>query len=86
MDLSREDEQRVGLQQLIVPSVREAPGFVTGCWTLDRETSESVVLVTFESAECAEAFVRSVRGNAAQQAAVGIDLISLRVVEVTAQA
>jgi hypothetical protein len=86
MDLSREDEQRAGLLHVIVPGVRDSPGFVTGCWTLDRETSESVVLITFESAECAEALASNVRANASQQAAVGIELVSIRVVEVSASA
>jgi hypothetical protein len=86
MDLSREQEQREGLQGMIVPGVRNAPGFVNGCWTLDRPESESVVLVTFETLATAEAFARSVRENAEQQRAVGIELVAVRVVEVSASA
>jgi hypothetical protein len=85
MDLSREADQREGLQR-IVPGVRDAPGFVAGCWTLDRPESESVVLVTFDSLAMAEAFARSVRDNAEQQRAVGIELVSVRVVDVSASA
>ena len=77
MDLSRD---------LIVPGVRDAPGVVTGCWTLDRSERESVVLVTFESRSTAEAFAESVRANAEHQEAVGIELVSVRVVEVSARA
>ena len=36
MGLSREAEQQEGLNRMIVPSVRSARGFVSGCWTLDR--------------------------------------------------
>ena len=86
MDLSREAEQREGLERMIVPGVREAPGFVAGCWTLDRVTSESVVLITFDSREHAEALASNVRSNAPNQVAVGIELVSIRVVEVTASA
>lgn len=86
MDPSREAEQRQGLERMIVPGVRRAPGFVTGCWTLNRETNESVVMITFDSAEHAEALASNVRANAHQQAAVGIELVSIRVVEVTASA
>ena len=86
MDLSREAEQREGLTQMIVPGVRSAPGFVTGCWTLDRATSESVVLITFDSHEHAEALASNVRANAPHQAAVGIELLSIHVVEVSASA
>ncbi|MEO8692239.1 MAG: hypothetical protein ABI658_01920 [Acidimicrobiales bacterium] len=86
MDLSRETEQREGLNRLIVPGVRSSPGFVTGCWTLDRAAGESVVLVTFDSIEAASAFADNVRANAPHQMAVGIELVSLRIVEVTASA
>ena len=86
MDLRKEAEQREGLQRMIVPGVRNAPGFVAGCWTLDRPQSESVVLVTFDSLATADAFARSVRDNAEHQRAVGIELVSVRVVEVSASA
>jgi len=86
MDLSREAEQREGLTRMIVPGVRSAPGFVTGCWTLDRATSESVVMITFDSIEAAEALATNVRANAPHQMAVGIELVSIRIVEVSASA
>ena len=62
------------------------PGFVTGCWTLDRATSESVVMITFDSIEAAEALANNVRANAPHQTAVGIELMSIRIVEVSASA
>jgi hypothetical protein len=86
LDPSREAEQLAGLRGMIVPGVREAPGFVTGCWTLDRDSNESVVLVTFDSQDHAETFATNVRENAPHQATVGIELISICVVEVTATA
>ena len=86
MDLSREAEQREGLTRMIVPGVRSSPGFVTGYWTLDRSTSESVALITFDSIEAAESLADNVRANAPHQMAVGIELISIRVVEVSASA
>ena len=86
MDLSREAEQRAGLDQLIVPGVRASPGFVAGTWTLDRDAGESVVLVTFDSVEAATSFAGNVRANAPHQIAVGIELVSIRIVEVLASA
>ena len=53
---------------------------------MDRVTSESVVLITFASHEHAEALASNVRANAPNQVAVGIELVSIRVVEVTASA
>ena len=86
MDLSREAEQQEGLNRMIVPSVRSSPGFVSGCWTLDRATSESVAMITFNSMEAAQALATDVRANTPQQLAVGIELNSIRVVEVSASA
>lgn len=86
MDPERHAEQQEGLDRMIVPSVRSSPGFVSGTWTLDRETNESVVLVTFVSAADADAFAASVQANAPHQEAVGIELHSLRVVDVSATA
>ena len=53
---------------------------------MDRDTNESVVMITFDSTDDAEAFASNVRANSHQQAAVGIELLSIRVVEVTASA
>jgi hypothetical protein len=85
MDPARHDEQAEGLHRMIVPSVRSSP-LVSGTWTLDRETNESVVLVTFESAADVDAFGVNVRANARHQTAVGIELRSIRVVAVSATA
>jgi hypothetical protein len=86
MDLSREAEQRGVLDHVIVPGVASSPGFVSGCWTLDRDTSQSFVLLTFDSAGHAEAMASNVRANAENQHAAGIELRSIQVLEVTATA
>lgn len=86
LDLSREAEQQEGLNRMIVPSVQSSPGFVAGCWTLDRATSESVALITFDSIEAAQALADTVRANTRRQLEVGIKLLSIRVVEVSASA
>ena len=71
---------------MIVPSVRSSPGFVAGCWTLDRATNESVTMITFDSMEAALALADTVRASTPRQLAVGIKLLSIRVVEVSASA
>ena len=86
MDLSREAEQREILQSVIVPGVRSAPGFVSGTWTVDRDAGESVVLVTFDALDRARDVADSVSANAPNQRAAGIELVSLRIVEVIAEA
>lgn len=86
MDLSREAEQRQGLDQMIVPGVQQHPGFVYGTWTLDREASRSYVMLTYDTHASAEAMRESIVGNADNQRFVGIDLIEVRVLEVSASA
>ena len=86
MDLDRENEQRAGLRDTIVPGVRQHPGFVSGTWTLDRETSESFVMLTYDSVESAEAMRENITSNAHGQRFVGIELIGVRVLEVSASA
>jgi hypothetical protein len=86
MDLAREAEQRAGLEQMIVPGVRQHPGFIAGTWTLDRETSESFVMLTYASRESAEAMQLNIVGNSENQHFVGIELVGVRVLEVSASA
>ena len=59
MDMSREDEQRRGLREFLVPRVSQHTGFLGGHWILDREAQESVVVVIFSSRDPAEASRRT---------------------------
>ena len=86
MDPGREAEQRVGLERIIVPGVRRHPGFVSGTWTLDRGSSRSFVMLTYESLASAEAMKSNIIANAAGQAAVGIELVEVQLLEVTSTA
>ena len=86
MDLSREDEQRQGLNEMVVPGVRNYPGFIAGTWTPDREAAISYVLITYDSAEAAGQMADNVRGNAENQRASGLELIEVRILEVVAVA
>lgn len=86
MDLAREADQRAGLEHMIVPGVRRHPGFVSGIWTLDREDSTSFVMLTYDSLDAAEAMRQNIVDNADGQRAVGIDLVSVKVLEVSATA
>jgi hypothetical protein len=84
LDLSREDEQRRGLREFLVPRVSQHAGFLGGTWMLDRAAAESVVVVTFSSRHAAEAFQDNVQGNVNKAAA--IELVEIRVLEVMASA
>ncbi len=84
IDLSSEADQQQILEDVIVPGVMKAPGFVNGHWTVDRDAGESTVLVTFESAVDAKSFAAGVEANAPNQARAGLELVSIRIVEVVA--
>ncbi len=84
MDMSREDEGLRGLREVVVPGVRRHPGFLSGHWMLDRDAEQSVVVITFSSRESADALRANVEGNAANQAAAGVELVQIRVLEVAA--
>ena len=86
VDLSLEAEQREGLQRMIVPGVRQFPGFVAGNWTVDRQTSESLVFLTYDSLAAAEAMAENIRGNADYQRQVGLHRMGVRILEVIAVA
>lgn len=86
MDLARDSEQRSALEKMIVPGVVQHPGFVSGTWTLDRDSSESIVMLTYESRESAEAMRENIVGNAENQRLVGVELVGVRVLEVSASA
>ncbi|MDP8929292.1 MAG: hypothetical protein M3O70_12165 [Actinomycetota bacterium] len=86
VDLSREAEQREQLKRMILPGVRQFPGFVVGYWTLDRQASESFVLLRYDSLAAAEAMSENVRGNAQNQRAVGLELLDVRILEIAASA
>jgi hypothetical protein len=84
MDPALEAEQQAGLKSMILPGVRQHPGFVSGTWTLDREAAESLVMLTYSSQDAAESMKTNIVGNAENQRFVGIDLVDVRVLEVSA--
>jgi hypothetical protein len=53
---------------------------------LDREVGLSVVVIIFSSREDAEALRENVEGSVAKQAAAAIELVRIRVLEITASA
>ncbi len=71
---------------MIVPGVRQFPGFVGGHWTVDRQTAERIVLITYDSHSAAEGMAENIRGNADNQRHVGLDLVGARILEVAASA
>jgi hypothetical protein len=65
--------------------VRQHPGFIAGTWTLGRETAESFVMLTYASRE-SEGMKQNIVRNSQNQQFVGIELVGVRVLEVSASA
>jgi hypothetical protein len=86
MDMGFANVQRRGLHDHIVPGVRQHPGVISGTWMLDRAAATSLAVITFASREAAESFLGNVRDNAANQAAVGVELVDIRLLEVEVSA
>lgn len=86
MDPAHDAEQRSALRNIIVPGVQRHPGFVAGTWTHDPQTHESFVMLTYQTLESAEQMRGNIQANAAAQHAVGIELVAVRLLEVSASA
>lgn len=83
MDPERRTMQREILERLVA-GVRQAPGIVTGYWLDAPDTRTSHTFIVFDEREHAEQFAADVRGNAVNQAAAGVSMVSLDVAEVVA--
>ncbi len=74
------------LREQIVPNVSRSPGFVAGYWTHDHSTGKDHTMIVLDSEAAALAFKAVVEGNSRNQAALGVTMELLSVVEVVAAA
>jgi hypothetical protein len=86
IDPSLRDKQDQGLHELVIPSVRNHPGFVAGYWMRDPHSGKGHSTILLDSEHSAQALKESVLGNTQNQAKAGITTDSLAVVEILAQA
>jgi len=63
MDPAHRVEQLRGLEEMVIPLVRRAPGFVAGYWTHDDTRARTYSLILFDDHEQAEAFLSVPRDN-----------------------
>ena len=71
----------------LVARVAQNPGFVRGYWTQAVEDpSVNLTFIVFDTLDQANAFRDAVIANAPAQAEAGVELVGLRLVEVTGQA
>jgi hypothetical protein len=86
IDPAFRDTQDQGLHELVIPSVRNHPGFVAGYWMRDPHSGKGHTTIVLDSEQSAQAFKENVLGNSQNQAKAGITTDSLAVVEILAQA
>jgi hypothetical protein len=86
MDPKKRAEQEVALHERIIPMLQQFPGFVSSTSSYDAATSRSHSHVVFETAEDAERFAAGVRGDGEEQKRHGVEIESLVVAEVIAEA
>lgn len=71
-DPARTDELDRELREAIVPGVCARPGFVSGCWSRDRETGRAHATVVWDSEEGAVGFKAAVEANRQHAARQGL--------------
>ena len=84
IDSSRADEATELLNTFTVPTVKQAPGFVSGTWTRSADGKQGRSIMIFESEEAAKAAAERARTGPPQGAPV--TFVYAEVFEVLAQA
>ena len=74
------------LENEVVPAVKQVPGFVTGWWTRSLDGSNGASLMIFESQEAAEGVKARLEGPEGPSRSDAVDLQSIEVREVAANA
>jgi hypothetical protein len=86
MDTKHFERQRQELNERIVPLVKHQPGFVSATWTYDRVLGRSYSFAIFDSEEAANRMAVFVRGDGSRPNDAGVQMESIVVAEVLAEA
>jgi|SRR4051794_30897009 hypothetical protein len=85
-DLSKAEMQRQAFETMFAHGFDDVPGFVSGLWTFDPEAGDFVIVHSFDSRDAAATFASMAEENARRQAALGLELVSVRLNEVLGSA
>jgi hypothetical protein len=86
MDLAFFSQQKEALHSMIVPMVKAHPGFISGSWSYDTKAGRSYSFIVLESEESARKLATVVKEHNSKPNPFGVQLESLTVVDVLAQA
>jgi hypothetical protein len=85
MDPAQQGRQERELRERIVPTVKNARGFVRGAWSREVDGDRGVSFIAFDDESAARGFMDTVRANATRQTAAGVTNHELLLVELVAE-
>ena len=85
IDTSREEEARKALSEIVVPTAKAMPGFVSGTWCRALQDDRGISVLLFESEEAARAAAEQMRSQGPPPGTPAT-FVSADVFEVVAQA
>jgi hypothetical protein len=82
VSISNVETAQKGLEEVVVPRVSQAPGFVAGYWTRSDDGSNGQSMIVFESEDAARTVVERIRADVPE----GVTVEGAEVREVVASA
>jgi hypothetical protein len=83
VSISDVETAQKGLEEIVVPRVKQAPGFVAGYWTRSDDGSNGQSMIVFESEDAARSVAEGMR---TEETPEGVSIESAEVREVVANA
>lgn len=86
LDRAWDAEQQRTVDERLMPTTREVPGFVSGYWMLDPAEPRTHVLTIWATEEEARSFVAFVESRRPEAKKAGVDYVSMTVARVVGEA
>ncbi|MDQ3315893.1 MAG: hypothetical protein M3522_01000 [Actinomycetota bacterium] len=81
-----DEEQQRTVEEQLIPTTRQVPGFVTGYWMSDPAEPRTHVLTIWDTEEQARTFIGFVQGRRPDAEKAGVSYESMTAVEVIGEA
>lgn len=86
LDTAWNEEQQRTLDEQLIPTTREVPGFISGYWMSDPAEPRTHVLTIWDTEEQARTFIDFVQGRRPEAEKAGVSYESMTAVEVIGDA
>jgi hypothetical protein len=67
-----------GLREMVVPRVKQAPGFIAGYWTRSEDGSDGLSMILLESEDAARAAAEAIRTAPVMPETVTLENVEVR--------